>query len=384
MQYGIKRQSLLLALSLVFLLFGPTSFLDAADVTLSWTPNIESDLAGYKVYHGTTSRIYGTAVDIGKQTSYVVTGLGLGTHYFALTAYDTSGAESGFSNEVSKVLSDTTAPIISGVRPTNLTSTGVVIIWNTNKTATSQVEYGASASYGITSALDTTLTASHSTTLRGLPSSVTFHYRVKSTDAAGNLAVSGDQTFTTPAAPEIPSPAAPADTTPPADVQNFSAVPGDQKITLQWTNPPDSDFAGVLIRFRTDHFPEDINEGELLGDFAGQPNQTMTSTPSGLQNNVTYYYSASSYDSHGNYQSTAHASASPFSSLSQSEQPENPITTGGGGSGGGGCAMISPRDGNPPGPEQAAEIPFLVGIVLLALLKKKISFKGSSKGSTAR
>jgi fibronectin type 3 domain-containing protein len=71
-------------------------------VTLSWDPNSESNLAGYRVYYGTSSRTYGSSIDAGMATTFAVTGLGLGTYYFAVTAYNSSGEESTFSNEVAK------------------------------------------------------------------------------------------------------------------------------------------------------------------------------------------------------------------------------------------------------------------------------------------
>jgi subtilase family serine protease len=74
----------------------------ADDATLSWNPNSETDLAGYKVYYGTASRLYGPPIPVGNQTTYTVTGLCGGTYYFSVTAYNTSGSESGYSNEVSK------------------------------------------------------------------------------------------------------------------------------------------------------------------------------------------------------------------------------------------------------------------------------------------
>jgi hypothetical protein len=72
-----------------------------ANVTLSWSPNSESDLAGYRLHYGTSSRNYSAVVNLGKVTNYTVTGLNAGTYYFALSAYDTSGNESGYSSEVS-------------------------------------------------------------------------------------------------------------------------------------------------------------------------------------------------------------------------------------------------------------------------------------------
>ncbi|MGA2264166.1 MAG: dockerin type I domain-containing protein [Acidobacteriota bacterium] len=75
--------------------------LTAAEVALSWDPNVESDLAGYKVYYGKTPGVYGAPISLGTQTAYTVTGLAPGNYYFAVTAYNTAGLESGFSNEVS-------------------------------------------------------------------------------------------------------------------------------------------------------------------------------------------------------------------------------------------------------------------------------------------
>ncbi len=80
-------------------LFGSHAW--AQSVTLEWDPNTEPDLAGYKVYYGTAPRTYGTPITLGKVTTYTVTGLTPGTtYYFAVTAYNTAGLESGFSNEV--------------------------------------------------------------------------------------------------------------------------------------------------------------------------------------------------------------------------------------------------------------------------------------------
>ena len=78
----------------------------AEDVSLAWDANVETDLAGYKVYWGTASRTYGTPVTIGLITTYTVTGLPPGhTYYFAVTAFNDSGLESGYSNEVYKLIS---------------------------------------------------------------------------------------------------------------------------------------------------------------------------------------------------------------------------------------------------------------------------------------
>ncbi len=74
-----------------------------SSATLTWNANTEANLAGYKVYVGTTQGLYGPPINVGNVTTYQVLNLTTGqTYYFAATAVDTSGNESGYSNEVSK------------------------------------------------------------------------------------------------------------------------------------------------------------------------------------------------------------------------------------------------------------------------------------------
>ena len=98
---------------------------------------------------------------------------------------------------------DTTPPTILGVLAGGITATGATITWATDEVATSQVEYGPTTAYGSTTTLDPTLVTLHAQTLSGLATSTLYHYRVRSADAAGNLAVSADATFSTSAAPII-------------------------------------------------------------------------------------------------------------------------------------------------------------------------------------
>jgi hypothetical protein len=73
-------------------------------VTLVWDANSETDLSGYKVYVGHSSRVYDpaiTTVGVTPSPTYTVTNLANGTYYFAVTAFNNTGLESGYSNEVS-------------------------------------------------------------------------------------------------------------------------------------------------------------------------------------------------------------------------------------------------------------------------------------------
>lgn len=73
---------------------------------LTWSANTEPDLAGYRVYYGTAPGVYqqpkGQGIVV-TGTTYTVAGLNSGTrYYFAVTAYDGSGNESDYSQEVFK------------------------------------------------------------------------------------------------------------------------------------------------------------------------------------------------------------------------------------------------------------------------------------------
>ena len=76
----------------------------AADATLRWDANTEADLAWYKVYYktGSSGGPYDNTINVGNVTTYSLHGLTDGiTYYFVVSAYDTEGLESNYSNEVS-------------------------------------------------------------------------------------------------------------------------------------------------------------------------------------------------------------------------------------------------------------------------------------------
>lgn len=94
---------------------------------------------------------------------------------------------------------DTTAPIIGNVQASNIGGTTATVSWATDEAADTQIEYGTTTSYGSSTALNPALITEHTQNLTSLNPGTLYHYRVKSRDGAGNLAVSGDRTFTTTA-----------------------------------------------------------------------------------------------------------------------------------------------------------------------------------------
>jgi hypothetical protein len=73
-----------------------------SSVTLTWNPNMDPNVAGYNVYYGVASHAYTQMVNVGNVSTATISGLVEGaTYYFAVTAYDSLGQESDYSNETS-------------------------------------------------------------------------------------------------------------------------------------------------------------------------------------------------------------------------------------------------------------------------------------------
>jgi hypothetical protein len=92
----------------------------SADVTLAWDPNSEADIEGYGVYFklgtsGPPFDLFGYVslqeLDDPANPVFAVTGLEKGSsYYFAVTAYDTAGNESGYSTPVCAQIGDQVLP----------------------------------------------------------------------------------------------------------------------------------------------------------------------------------------------------------------------------------------------------------------------------------
>ncbi len=159
----VKRRDTLyfciIAAVLLFIFSSIPAF--AGSATLSWTPPTTNtdgtaltDLAGFKVYYGTASGSYTQVVNVGYVTTYTVNNLTSGTYYFAVTAYDTSGYESGYSNQVSKTISGGTAQQYSIAVTKGGTGSGTV----TSSPAGISCGSACSASYSSGSAVTLTST----------------------------------------------------------------------------------------------------------------------------------------------------------------------------------------------------------------------------------
>ena len=167
---------------------------------VTWTTN---DPSTSLVEYGTTTG-YGTSTVINSQMvtnhSVTITGLTVGTGYhFKLHSKDTEGSES--------LSADGTFSTKPPLTFTNIVVTpdknSALVTWSTAESATTQVEYGTTTTYGATTTLNTQMVTSHSATINGLVPATTYHYRLHSKDEEGYDSISGDATFLTLPAPDL-------------------------------------------------------------------------------------------------------------------------------------------------------------------------------------
>jgi hypothetical protein len=158
--------------------------------------------------HATTAAIdYGTDTSYGlslRDSSFLtlhrfhLTGLRENTLYhFRVRCTNAAGLETRSNDSTFTTLADRQAPVILQTSVEDITPTTAAVVWQTDEPADSQVEYGLTAELGQTSALEGEQKHTHRLVLENLLPDTLYHYRVRSGDVAGNLALSSVQTFRT-------------------------------------------------------------------------------------------------------------------------------------------------------------------------------------------
>ncbi|MDO8588417.1 MAG: carbohydrate-binding protein [Armatimonadota bacterium] len=125
----------------------------------------------------------------------------------------------------------------------------------------------------------------------GLTSTVAYYYSAFAHDGAGGYASKVDAGAMHP-------------------VTSFTASAGLQQVNLSWQNPPNLDYTGTMVRYKTNGYPSDISDGALLTDEPGPPNASDGCVHSGLITGATCYYRAFSHDALNNYNTSTSVTAS--------------------------------------------------------------------------
>jgi len=207
------------------------------------------------------------------------------TYYFKVHSIDAAGNQSVSAEESFTTLEDgqiTEPPVITNIGAADIGVNSARIYWTTDKNSSSYVEYGQSIAYGkVYGQNEAVLT--HSVELsKNLLAGTLYHYRVRSVDAAGNEAISGDNVFTTLAGGE--------DNEAPQISQIKIEEPSADKVIISWeTNEPANSYIS---------FSQDKTYVLRQGNYLMTTHHTITLV--GLKPATVYYFRVHSTDVAGN------------------------------------------------------------------------------------
>ncbi|TFV89968.1 fibronectin type III domain-containing protein [Blastococcus sp. CT_GayMR16] len=233
-------------------------------VTLSWNPNVEPDLASYRVVRNLVE-----IATVTGGTGHVDVGLANDTAYtYTVVAVDTHGNRSVSSSPDTATPTDLGAP----ATPTGVVATPgdgqVGLSWTANvetDLSTYRVLRNGVEIVGLsgTSYLDT-----------GLTNDTTYSYTLAAVDTHGNRS-----------AASLPVTATPTDLTAPAAPTGLSAGSGDQQVSLSWTANAEPDLATYRV----------LRDGVEIVAVTG-----TSYLDTGRTNGTSSTYRLVAVDSHGN------------------------------------------------------------------------------------
>ena len=165
--------------------------------TISWNTNKNIDA---KLYYGLTKAYESSIINetLSATHSFSLTGLmpNMLYQYKAESCDEVNYCAVSYGTLTTSEPVDNTAPAISNVAASSITTSSATISWDTNEAATGQMEYGKTTAYGINTTMDARLLTSHSFNLTGLSYNTLYYYKIYSYDGVGNLATA-ESSFTT-------------------------------------------------------------------------------------------------------------------------------------------------------------------------------------------
>lgn len=257
-------------------------------INLDWADNTESDLAGYKIYAGSTNGSL-TLVGTAKASHFTHTGLTPSTtYYYQVTAVDSSNNESTRSLQVS---AKTDVPDqIPPSAPTGLVAKGINtnridLDWNDN-TENDLAKYYIYAGTDSKSLPFLAETIESRYTHTGLEAGTYYYYQVTAVDTNDNESAKSIQVYAKTTDPDMIPPAAPT---------GLRVVSVDtNRIDLDWADNTEADLAKYRIYYSTsagfDLGPDTLKAEGLSSNMANL----------GLQPGTTYYFKVTAVDTSGN------------------------------------------------------------------------------------
>ncbi|MFA6602756.1 MAG: fibronectin type III domain-containing protein, partial [Candidatus Shapirobacteria bacterium] len=212
---------------------------------VSWSlgPDPSLGFNYYQIYRSLNNQTYAPLDQINQESQNFFLNSGLDNsqaYYYKVTIVDDHGNESGY-NTVSQVAGsasksgvgltpdgsgggDYTAPVISGLGSTSLTSTSATITWTTDELADSKVGYSTDSGYGLEVGT-ISMTQNHSVTLTGLTPETKYYFRAISYDSVFNKTIKENSSlyfFTTLSDSELPV------------ISQVKAVVGENSAGITW------------------------------------------------------------------------------------------------------------------------------------------------------
>jgi len=194
---------------------------------------------------------------------------------------------------------DNQPPVISNISTPVRTADTLIVFWNTDELADSQVDFGLeNGIYTNSGTLNPTLTMGHALTLSSLTSETIYHYRIRSADSQGNIGYSSNKSATTTSAKDVViqyvgggGSVAASDTTPPSisNIKTSSINAFDATVTFD-TNEISTGYALY-------------GKDKTYGNVAASPDlKTSHSVKmSGLVLGTEYHYKVKAQDKFGNF-----------------------------------------------------------------------------------
>jgi hypothetical protein len=168
--------------------------------TVTWSTDVPA----------TAQLAYGTSTSLGQlsplQTALTashgvtLTGLNPGTEYYFVAQSIGADGATGYSAVMTFTTTGTQTtppPVITNIAVTGITNTTATITWTTDQASSSEVNYGVTTTYTLSSTLNSTLVTSHSVTLTGLTPGTLYDFDVMSANSLALSSTSSNATFTT-------------------------------------------------------------------------------------------------------------------------------------------------------------------------------------------